>query len=46
MHVERTGRRLAIGQGAFYLAAGIWPLLDEAGFEAVTGPNGGEEAIA
>ncbi|BDG04703.1 hypothetical protein [Anaeromyxobacter oryzae] len=34
-----AGRALAIGQGAFYLATGVWPLLDEASFEAVTGPK-------
>jgi hypothetical protein len=39
VRAERTGRGLAVGQGAFYLAAGVWPLLDEASFEAITGPK-------
>ncbi len=34
-----AGRGLAIGQGAFYVAAGVWPLLDEPSFEAITGPK-------
>ena len=32
-------RLLAIGQGAFYLATGIWPLISMASFVAVTGPK-------
>ncbi|HEX5635271.1 MAG TPA: hypothetical protein VFX50_18635 [Gemmatimonadales bacterium] len=39
MRGETTVRALAIGQGAWFLAAGIWPLLHEASFEAVTGPK-------
>lgn len=30
---------LAIGQGAYYLATGVWPLLDPRSFQAVTGPK-------
>jgi hypothetical protein len=30
---------LSVGQGAFYLATGIWPLLHLRSFEAVTGPK-------
>lgn len=30
---------LAVGQGAFYLATGIWPLVDIRSFQAVTGPK-------
>ncbi|MBW3570526.1 MAG: hypothetical protein KY467_05425 [Gemmatimonadetes bacterium] len=29
--------RLAVGQGAFYLATGVWPLLHMRSFEAVSG---------
>lgn len=39
MRGETTVRALAVGQGAWFLAAGIWPLLHEASFEAVTGPK-------
>lgn len=31
--------RVIYVQGGYYLAAGIWPLLDMAGFQAVTGPK-------
>lgn len=31
--------RLAVGQGLFYLASGIWPILHLRSFEAVTGPK-------
>jgi hypothetical protein len=35
-----TGERgLAAGQGAFYAATGVWPLLHLRSFEAVTGPK-------
>ncbi|MBI3542810.1 MAG: hypothetical protein HY075_05990 [Deltaproteobacteria bacterium] len=30
---------MAIGQGAFYLASGLWPLFDLESFEKVTGPK-------
>jgi hypothetical protein len=36
---EGAGRALAIGQGAFYVTTGVWPLLHEGSFEAVTGPK-------
>jgi hypothetical protein len=35
----RAGWALAVGQGAFYVATGVWPLVHEASFEAVTGPK-------
>lgn len=30
---------VAVAQGAFYLATGVWPLIDMRSFEAVTGPK-------
>jgi hypothetical protein len=32
-------RKLALVQGIFYLATGIWPLIDIASFQMVTGPK-------
>jgi hypothetical protein len=32
-------RRLAIGQGLFYVATGLWPLVDIGSFQRVTGPK-------
>jgi hypothetical protein len=32
-------RKLALIQGLFYLATGIWPLLDIVSFQMVTGPK-------
>src|SRR4051794_36066427 len=32
-------RKLALVQGLFYLATGIWPLLDMVSFQLVTGPK-------
>ena len=32
-------RALAIGQGAFYVATGVWPIVSLRTFEAVTGPK-------
>ncbi len=32
-------RALAIGQGAFYVATGVWPLISIGSFERVTGPK-------
>jgi hypothetical protein len=32
-------RALATGQGLFYVATGVWPLLHRRSFEAVTGPK-------
>lgn len=34
-----TRRSMAAGQGVFYLATGIWPLLHMDSFEAITGPK-------
>jgi hypothetical protein len=31
------GRAIAVGQGAYYAATGVWPLVHMASFEAVTG---------
>jgi uncharacterized membrane protein len=36
---ERFGRTVALGQGAFWLATGLWPLVHYQSFEAVTGPK-------
>jgi hypothetical protein len=36
---ERRGRATALGQGAFWLATGLWPLAHYDSFEAVTGPK-------
>src|SRR5579884_416636 len=32
-------RALAIGQGVYFAATGVWPLVHMASFEAVTGPK-------
>ena len=32
-------RNLALIQGAFYLATGVWPLIDIVSFQIVTGPK-------
>ena len=32
-------RALAVGQGVFYVATGLWPILSLRTFEAVTGPK-------
>jgi hypothetical protein len=32
-------RRLAVGQGAFFVASGLWPIVHLRSFEAVTGPK-------
>lgn len=34
-----AARTLAALQGVFYLATGVWPLIDIASFQAVTGPK-------
>ena len=34
-----SAERLALGQGAFYVATGVWPLTSIRTFEAVTGPK-------
>jgi hypothetical protein len=36
---SRASRRLALAQGAFYLATGVWPLVHMRSFEVVTGPK-------
>ena len=36
---RRTGRRLALGQGLFFAATGLWPVVHLASFEKVTGPK-------
>jgi hypothetical protein len=36
---SRNERMLLGGQGGFYLAAGMWPLLHRSSFERVTGPK-------
>ncbi|HYD43250.1 MAG TPA: hypothetical protein VEB43_20625 [Anaeromyxobacter sp.] len=36
---ERLARAAAVGQGAFWLASGLWPLVHYRSFEAVTGPK-------
>jgi hypothetical protein len=37
--VVMDARKLAIGQGIFYVASGIWPIIDIRSFEKVTGPK-------
>jgi hypothetical protein len=39
MATKRLGRALAIGQGAYWGATGLWPIVDLRSFEAVTGPK-------
>ena len=41
MTAAATGaaERLALAQGAFYVATGVWPLVSIRTFEAVTGPK-------
>lgn len=36
---DRLARAAALGQGAFWLATGLWPLVHYRSFEAVTGPK-------
>lgn len=36
---SRYASALAVGQGAFYLGTGVWPLLHDESFQAVTGPK-------
>lgn len=35
----RLERLLLLGQGAFYTAAGLWPVVHRSSFEKVTGPK-------
>jgi hypothetical protein len=37
--LKSPAERLAVGQGAYYLATGVWPLLHMRSFLAVTGPK-------
>ena len=42
MNIEPSngrGRALALGQGLYFAATGIWPLVHMPSFEAVTGPK-------
>jgi hypothetical protein len=39
MDAQTIGRATALGQGAFWLATGLWPLVHYPSFEAVTGPK-------
>jgi hypothetical protein len=39
MDRTRLVRRLAIGQGAFFIVSGLWPIVHLRSFEAVTGPK-------
>ncbi len=36
---DALASRLALGQGAYYVLTGVWPLLSMRTFEAVTGPK-------
>lgn len=36
---SRAVRALCFGQGAFYVASGLWPFVSRRSFEAVTGPK-------
>lgn len=37
--VPASSARLALRQGVFYVASGVWPLVSLRSFEAVTGPK-------
>jgi hypothetical protein len=39
MGTERIGRVVAMGQGAYWGATGLWPIVHLKSFEAVTGPK-------
>ena len=39
MRRKTVARRLALGQGIFYLVTGIWPLVSIGTFQKVTGPK-------
>jgi hypothetical protein len=39
MDDRRSGRALALGQGVFFAATGLWPIAHLRSFEAVTGPK-------
>lgn len=36
---SNRAERMAVAQGAFYLATGLWPIVHLRSFEAVTGPK-------
>jgi hypothetical protein len=36
---NEAARRLALGQGIFFVVSGVWPILHMRSFEAVTGPK-------
>src|SRR5687767_12121314 len=38
-HRESEGRILALAQGTYYFATGVWPILHLRSFERVTGPK-------
>ncbi|MFH5804425.1 hypothetical protein ACG2DA_10255, partial [Alienimonas sp. DA493] len=37
--MSRWARRLLVGQGLYYVATGVWPLVHIRSFEFVTGPK-------
>jgi hypothetical protein len=39
MNHQPTARTLALAQGAYFVATGVWPLVHMRSFEAVTGPK-------
>ena|SRR2546423_2909813 len=39
MKSDDRSNALAIGQGIYFAATGVWPLIDMRSFEAVTGPK-------
>jgi hypothetical protein len=39
MDTRRIARGLAVGQGAFFVGSGLWPIVHLDSFEAVTGPK-------
>jgi hypothetical protein len=39
MNSDDRQNALAIGQGVYFAATGLWPLVDMRSFEAVTGPK-------
>src|SRR5438270_10614638 len=39
MRSDDRQNALAIGQGIYFAATGVWPLIDMRSFEAVTGPK-------
>jgi hypothetical protein len=39
MGERRPGRALALGQGVFFVATGLWPIVHLPSFEAITGPK-------